>query len=50
MLFNRALALEQLGDRPTAIARADAALKILEAIEAPDASTARAQLAKWRKE
>ena len=49
-LFNSALALDQLGDRPAAIARAEAALKIYEAIESPNASRVRDQLAKWRGE
>jgi tetratricopeptide (TPR) repeat protein len=49
-LFNSALDLDQLSDRPVAIARAEAALKIYEAIESPYASLARDQLAKWRGE
>jgi tetratricopeptide (TPR) repeat protein len=47
-LWNSALALDQLGDRQAAIARAEAALKIYEAIEAPFASKARDELAAWR--
>jgi MinD-like ATPase involved in chromosome partitioning or flagellar assembly/tetratricopeptide (TPR) repeat protein len=49
-LFNSAPALDQLGDRVAAIARAEAALKIYEAIEAPHAPKVRDQLAKWRGE
>jgi tetratricopeptide (TPR) repeat protein len=49
-LYNSALALDQLGDRPAAIAHAEAALKIYEAIESPHASIARDLLAEWRGE
>ena len=49
-LYNSALALYKLGDRAAAIARVEAALKIYEAIESPDASKVRDQLAKWRKD
>ena len=49
-LFNSALTLDRLGNRPAAITLADAALKILEVIEAPGASTVRELLAKWRGE
>jgi tetratricopeptide (TPR) repeat protein len=49
-LINSALALDHLGDRPAAIARAEAALKIFDALESPHASNTRAQLAKWRGE
>jgi hypothetical protein len=38
-----------LGDRAQAIARAEAALRIYEAIEDPGAADVRAELAKWRK-
>jgi len=44
------LALNQLGNRPAAIAHAEAALKIYEAIEAPAASETRNLLGKWRGE
>ena len=47
-LWNSALALNKLGEREQAIASAEAALKILEAIEDPDAAKVRAQLAEWR--
>jgi tetratricopeptide (TPR) repeat protein len=47
-LFNSALALEKLGDRAQAIACAEAALQIFEAIEHPAAATVRAQLEKWK--
>jgi len=49
-LYNSAVALEQLGDRPVAIARAEAALKIYDAIAAPAASRVRGKLAEWRGE
>jgi tetratricopeptide (TPR) repeat protein len=49
-LFNSAVALDQFGDRPAAIARAETALEIFEAIESPNASIVRNQLAKWRGE
>lgn len=49
-LFSIALTLDQLGDRASAIARAEAALKIYESIESPYASEVRDQLAKWRGE
>jgi hypothetical protein len=44
------LALDNLGDRGKAIARASESLKIYEAIEAPDAAQVRSQLAEWRRE
>jgi tetratricopeptide (TPR) repeat protein len=47
-LWNSALALDSLGDRAQAIARAEAALKILEAIEDPNAAKVRAKLEEWR--
>jgi tetratricopeptide (TPR) repeat protein len=50
ILWTSALALDRLGDRPEAIDRAEAALKIYEAIESPHASKVRDQLAKWRGE
>ena len=49
-VWKGALALDQLGDRPAAIARAEAALKIFEAIESPAASKVRGWLAEWRGE
>jgi tetratricopeptide (TPR) repeat protein len=49
-LFNSSLVLYKLGNHLEAIARAKAALKILEAIESPAASTVRDALAKWRGE
>jgi hypothetical protein len=42
------LALDELGDRAQAVARAETALKILEAIEDPNAAKVRAKLAQWR--
>lgn len=47
-MWNSALALSQLGERAEAIARAEAGLKILEALEEPHAVKARAALAEWR--
>jgi hypothetical protein len=41
--------LEKLADRSPAIARAQAALRIYEAIEDPNAAQVRARLAEWRK-
>jgi tetratricopeptide (TPR) repeat protein len=49
-LFNSSLTFDKLSDRPAAIVRAEAALKIYEAIESPHASRVRDQLAKWREE
>jgi len=46
-LFNSARALNKLGDWAKAIARAEDALKIYEAIEDPNAARVRAQLAEW---
>ena len=48
--WNSATTFYQLGDRQAAIARAEAALKIFEAIEAPQASTVRNKLAELRAE
>ena len=48
-LWNSALALDKLGDRAQAIARAEAALRIREAIEDPRGAKVRARLAEWRK-
>jgi len=48
-LWNSALALDKLGDRAQAITRAEAALRIREAIEDPNAAKVRARLAEWRK-
>ncbi len=49
-LFNSAVALNELNDRTQAIARAEAALKIYEAIESPRAAKAGTQLAAWRRQ
>jgi tetratricopeptide (TPR) repeat protein len=46
-LFNSALALDKLQDRPKAIARAKAALQIFKAIEHPWGAKARAVLKNW---
>ncbi|MGQ0604367.1 MAG: tetratricopeptide repeat protein, partial [Anaerolineales bacterium] len=48
-LGNMALALNSLGERERAIAHAEAALKIFEAIESPYAEQVRKQLAGWQK-
>ena len=48
-LWNSALRLWELNDRAEAIARAEAAARIFEAIEDPHAPKVRALLAKWRK-
>jgi hypothetical protein len=47
--WNFALALEKLGDRVQAIARAEAALRVFEAIEDPNAAKIRTKLDEWRK-
>jgi tetratricopeptide (TPR) repeat protein len=47
-LWSSALAFDRLGDRPQAIARAEAALAIYEAIEDPNAAKVRSMLAKWK--
>ncbi len=47
-LYNSSLALEKLGDHTQAIARAEAALQIFEAIENPFAAKVRAQLEAWK--
>ena len=47
-LWDSALAFDKLGDRAQAIARAEAALRIFEAIEDPRTAKVRAQLAQWR--
>jgi len=49
-VYTMALTLDQLEDRPAAIAHAEAALKIYEAIESPHAATVRDQLARWHEE
>jgi hypothetical protein len=41
--------LDKLGNRPEATARAEAALRIYEATEDPEAADVRTQLAEWRK-
>jgi tetratricopeptide (TPR) repeat protein len=46
-LWNTALALDKLGDRAQAIACAEAAFKIYEQIEAPNATKVREQLKTW---
>ena len=43
-----ALTLDKLGERVTAIAHAEAALKIYETIESPNAEKVRQQLAEWK--
>jgi tetratricopeptide (TPR) repeat protein len=48
-LWNSALSLKKLGDQAQAIARAEAALRIFEVIESPNAAKVRARLAEWRK-
>ena len=48
-LWNMSSALDQLGERAQAIANAEAALKIFEQIEDPNAAKVRKQLAEWRK-
>ena len=47
-LWNSAVAYDSLGNRTEAIARAEAALAIREAIEDPNAAQERAKLAEWR--
>lgn len=47
-LWNTAVAHNFLGNRAEAISRGEAALKIYEAIEHPNAAKVRAQLAQWR--
>ncbi len=49
-LWNSAPAFDLLGEKAEAIRRAEAALQIREAIEAPDAAKVRTTLAKWRAE
>jgi tetratricopeptide (TPR) repeat protein len=49
-LWNGAVVLDKSGNRSEAVACAQAALRILEAIEAPAASKVRDQLAKWEEE
>jgi tetratricopeptide (TPR) repeat protein len=48
-LWNSALALDKLGDRAQAITRAEAVLRICEAIEDPGVAKVRGRLAEWRK-
>lgn len=48
-LWNLSLALDRMGDRAEAIPNAEAAFKILEEIEDPNAAKVRQQLAEWRK-
>ena len=48
-LWNMSLALDTLGERQQAIAHAEAALTILEQIEAPNAGTVRNQIEEWKK-
>jgi len=47
-LFNSAVLLDQMGNRAQAIDRGEAALKILESIEDPNAAKARALLEMWQ--
>ena len=47
-MYCSALASDKLGERVQAITRAEAALKILEAIEDPNAAKVRAKLGEWR--
>ncbi len=49
-LWNSAVAHDLLGNRAEAITSAEAALKIYEVIEDPNAAQVRAQLAEWRKQ
>ena len=49
ILTNTADELWKLGERAEAIARAEAALRIFEATEDPNAAELRAELAEWRK-
>jgi tetratricopeptide (TPR) repeat protein len=49
-LFSSALTLDNLDDRLAAILRAEAALKLYDAVESPAASEVRDQLAKWHGE
>jgi len=49
-LWNSALEFDRLGDRAQATARAEAALKIFEEIEDPNAARVEAKLAQWRGE
>ena len=49
-LWNTALALNKLGERESAIANAEAALTIREAIEDPNRTKVREQLAIWKDE
>ena len=48
-LWNMSLALDKLGQRAGAIARAEAALKILQKIEDPHVAKVQEQLEAWRK-
>jgi hypothetical protein len=48
-LWNSALALDELGDRAQASARAEVALRVFEAIEHPGTAKGRAALSEWRK-
>jgi tetratricopeptide (TPR) repeat protein len=48
-LWNLSLVLDKLRKRPQAIAHAEAALKLFEAIEDPNAAMVRGQLTKWNK-
>ncbi|MGH9939058.1 MAG: hypothetical protein ACREAM_22695, partial [Blastocatellia bacterium] len=49
-LFNMSLDVDKFGNREWAIALAEAALKICEAIEHPGAEKVRRQLAVWRRQ
>ena len=48
-LYNLSLSLGELGQRAEAIVQAEAALKIYDEIEAPQANMVRRQLSKWQK-
>jgi tetratricopeptide (TPR) repeat protein len=48
VLFNASLTLDKLGERAKAIENAQAALKIFEQIEVPNAAKARKQLEEWK--
>lgn len=50
VLWNISLALDQIGDRPRAIAQAEESLKIYEEIEIPNAAKVRQKLDEWRDE
>lgn len=49
-LFNMSLALYKLGERAKAVEHAEAALRIFDQVEAPNAAEVRKQLEEWRKD